>query len=61
MAGKELAAVVTSEGREVSIRPEPGWHLKEATINVTIERDKAPRPRHRKDEPCSLEPPPPGD
>ena len=42
MDGEELAAVVTSHHGEITIRPEPGWKVKEATINVTMRKTRQP-------------------
>lgn len=43
MDGDELAAVVTSHHGEITIRPEPGWKLETATINVTMRKQRTPR------------------
>jgi hypothetical protein len=43
MNGQQLAAVVTSEGGQVTIRPEADWELETATINVTMRKRRKPR------------------
>jgi len=43
MNGEQLAAVVTSEGGQVTIRPEADWELQTATINVTMRKRRKPR------------------
>ena len=45
MDGDDLAAVVTSQAGAVTIRPEPGWHVTEATINVTMRRERKRKPK----------------
>jgi hypothetical protein len=46
MDGEHLAAVVTSEAGQITIRPEPGWKITTATINVTMRRTNT-RKEHR--------------
>lgn len=43
MDGARLAAVVTSESGQITIRPEPGYTLTEASITVVMKRDRPPR------------------
>jgi hypothetical protein len=57
MEGDQLAAVVTTQAGQLTITPEPGWRVDQATINVSLVRER--RRRGKKGEPCSSDPPTP--
>ena len=47
MNGDELAAVVTSDYCQITIRPESGWKVEQCTINVAMRRLGEPTPLER--------------